>query len=106
MQVFWGILAGLLFGILAEGLIKPLQIHVFKLIWRTIDGSAARIEAEAANTITEQDDFFIAYCRENLDKLTAIVDRRSLPESDRETALAIAATNYRLDILLDKIADV
>jgi len=106
MHTFWAILAGLFLGIFMEGLIKPLQIHVFKLFWRTIDRSAARIEAEAANTITDLDDFFLAYCRENLDKLAAIVDLRSLPDEERETALAIAAMNYRLDVLLDKIADV
>ena len=105
MQTFWAILAGLFLGIFLEG-IKPLQIHVFKLIWRGIDKGAARIEAEAANTITELDDFFLDYCRENLDKLTAILDRPSLSDQEKETAQAIAATNYRLDILLEKIRDV
>jgi len=106
MQLFWGILAGLFLGIVMEGLVKPLQIHIFKLIWRTIDRSAAKIEAEAAKTITELDDFFLAYCRENIDKLTTIVDRPSLSDQEKETALAIAAMNYRLDILLEKIRDV
>lgn len=106
MEIFGGVIAGLLFGILAEGLIKPVQIHLFKMGWRLIDKQTDRLEAEAEKTISELDDFFLAYLRENYDKLTAIVDRPELSDEDKNFVAELAANSYRLDILFEKIRDV
>lgn len=105
MELVLGIMV-FLAGIFAEGFTKPLQVYLFKRFWRALDSRADKLEAEAAKTLTELDDFLVAYCRENYDKLSAIVDRPDLSESEVAAVKKLAENNFRLDVLLSKLGDV
>lgn len=103
MATICSILIGLALGVVVEGFLKPVQVEIFRYLWHKLDQRAKIIEAEAEKTISELDDFFLAYCRQNIDKLTEIIDRPSVSPEEVTEIIAQVLSQYDLGVLLEKV---
>lgn len=90
-------------GILAKGILEPIQSHLGKQLYATLFRSTLSLSNRAAQSCSDIDDLVMGYISDASRRINNIVNPSDLNPTDSDKLRKLIVSQYDLGKLLDKL---